>query len=178
MPLSATRCCCHRMIVIAEDTAAIEPVEVGSAIIHPGQRYDVLLCQRQAASGASISKEPVFVRAAMIGPNAPTDRWASSHRLDSWMADCWYCHCQTVPGPSRFKTLTGRSCCCNNCLSAALAALHVQCCTSATPRQNGCHALRQLNSSRSCLSWNKASSLSVHLPSTCKGGLNHQLPPK
>lgn len=61
------------MVVISQDTARIEAVEVGTMIINGGQRYDVLLCQRTAA-GAALSKEPVFICATMLGPNTPLQR--------------------------------------------------------------------------------------------------------
>jgi len=57
-----------RMIVVGEDTAVIEAVEVGTLVINAGQRYDVLLCQNVAA-GAPVSKDPVFVRATLLGPS-------------------------------------------------------------------------------------------------------------
>ena len=59
---------CCRMIAIREDTAVVEAVEVGTLVVNPGQRYDVLLCQSLAA-GVPVSKDPVFLRASMLGPH-------------------------------------------------------------------------------------------------------------
>lgn len=59
---------CCRMIVVAEDAVAIEPVVVGSLQINNGQRYDVLVCQR--TRNKTVSNDPVWIHATMIDAGA------------------------------------------------------------------------------------------------------------